>query len=278
MSPAADLEAVLRVMHRHRSIRRYRPDPVPDALLDPLLAAGVRASSSGNMQAYSIVVTRDPDLRARLFEPHMQQSMVLEAPVLVTFCADFRRMRRWLALREAPDNFDNLMSFLIAAIDATLVSQSVALAAEAAGLGVCYMGSTLAACDRIGAVLELPPGVAPVVGFSLGWPAEDPTPRDRLPLGALLHRETYQDPDDRSLAAAYGDREIQGWRRYQADPALRARAAAAGCRNLAQVYTRAKYTRESHQRYSATVAGYLRDQDFLRGDVYPCPPAPRPQG
>ena len=155
--------SVIKTMHNHRSIRAYKPDPVPEALLQEILAAGVRASSSGNMQTYSIIVTRDRNLKGQLYKPHMEQSMVLDAPVLLTFCADFNRMRQWLRINEAPDNFDNFMSFMIAAIDATLVSQNVALAAEDRGLGICYMGSTLANCDQIGQILQLPPGVIPVV-------------------------------------------------------------------------------------------------------------------
>ncbi|WP_374688940.1 nitroreductase family protein [Promineifilum sp.] len=250
-------------IHHHRSIRRYRPDLVPDDLLTEILAAGVRASSSGNMQSYSIIVTRDRALREQLYVPHMEQDMVLDAPVLLTFCADFRRMRHWLRLSDAPDNFDNFMSFLIAAIDATLVSQTVALAAEARGLGICYMGSTLANCDQIGRLLRLPPGVMPVVGFSLGWPAEDPAPRDRLPLDGLVHHETYHDYSDERIHEIYRDRERQGWARYMSYPELRARIEGAGVANLAQVYTVIKYTRESHREYSATVLGYLREQGFL---------------
>lgn len=262
-------DAIHAALHRHRSIRAYRPDPVPEDLLEEVLRAGVRASSSGNMQAYSVVVTRDPALRARLFEPHMNQAMVVEAPVLLTFCADFRRMRRWLALRDAPDNFDNFMSFMIAAIDAVLVSQNVAIAAEAAGLGLCYMGSTLANCDRIGEVLDLPPGVVPVVGFSLGYPAEDPPPRDRLPLDTLVHHETYRDPTDAEIEAAYATRERTGWERYTADPERAAAVAAAGAENLAQIYTKAKYTRDSHIEFSETVLGYLARQGFLAGTEFP---------
>jgi nitroreductase len=187
---------VITVMHLHRSIRKYKSDSVPETLLSEILAAGIRASSSGNMQTYSIIVTRDRDIREQLYAPHMEQSMVLDAPILLTFCADFNRMRKWLKLNEAPDNFDNFMSFMIAAIDATLVSQNVALAAEAKGLGICYMGSTLANCDQIGNILALPKGVFPVVGFSLGYPDEDPVPRDRLPLDGLVHNEVYQQYTD----------------------------------------------------------------------------------
>ena len=253
----------LELIRHHRSIRRYRPDPIPDDLLTEVLDAGVRASSSGNMQTYSIIVTRDRALREQLYEPHMEQEMVLDAPALLTFCADFRRMRHWLRLSAAPDNFDNFMSFMIAAIDATLVSQNVALAAEARGLGLCYMGSTLAHCDQIGRILQLPPGVFPIVGYSLGWPDEDPAPRDRLPLSGLVHNETYHDYSDDDIRAIYHQRETRGWQRYMSYPELRLMIEASGVQNLAQVYTVVKYTRESHEEFSATVLGYLREQGFL---------------
>lgn len=251
------------LINTRRSIRKYKPDPVPDDLLEQALAAGLRASSSGNMQTYSIIVTRDRALREQLYEPHMEQSMVLDAPVLLTFCADFRRMRHWLRLNDAPDNFDNFMSFMIAAIDATLASQNVALAAEALGLGICFMGSTLANCDRIGRLLCLPPGVFPVVGYSLGWPAENPAPRDRLPPAGLVHQETYHDYSDDDIAAIYAERDHKGWERYMTFPHLRARIEGSGVQNLAQIYTVLKYTRESHLVYSRTVLDYLREQGFL---------------
>lgn len=258
---------LLEVIHRHRSIRRYKPDDVPDDLLDEVLGAGLRASSSGNMQTWSVVVTRGRELRERLYVAHMEQEMVLDAPLLLTFCADFRRMRHWLRLNDAPDNFDNFMSFMIAAIDATLASQNVALAAEARGLGVCYMGSTLANCDQIGRILELPSGVFPVVGFSLGWPDEDPAPRDRLPLAGLVHHETYHDYSDAQIEDIYRERNRKGWDRYMSYPELRARIEGSGVRNLAQVYTVLKYTRESHAEFSQTVLRYLREQGFMESNA-----------
>ncbi|MCB9419440.1 MAG: nitroreductase family protein [Ardenticatenaceae bacterium] len=255
--------SVIKVIHDHRSIRTYKPDPVPEALLQEILAAGIRASSSGNMQTYSIIVTRDRALRERLYEPHMEQDMVLDAPVLLTFCADFHRMRQWLRLSNAPDNFDNFMSFMIAAIDAILVSQNVALAAESRGLGICYMGSTLANCDQIGEILQLPPNVVPVVGFSLGYPDEDPAPRDRLPLSGLVHDETYHDYSDDEIRQIYHDREVAGWARYMSFPHLRQLIEESGVENLAQVYTAVKYTRQSHQEFSRTVLNYLKSQGFM---------------
>ncbi len=256
-------------LEAHRSIRAYKPDPVPEDLLEEILTAGIRASSSGNMQTYSILVTRDRALRKELSAPHFHQNMVLDAPVLVTFCADFHRMRRWLEISEAPDNFDNFMSFMIAAIDAVLVSQNVALAAEARGLGICFMGSTLASCDEIGRILELPENVVPVTGFSLGWPDEAPELRDRLPLEGIVHYETYQDYDDERISEIYEERETRGWDRYMAFPELKKKVEEAGVDNLAQLYTTVKYTRDSHQRFSRRVLDYLREQSFMENGGAP---------
>jgi nitroreductase len=256
--------SIIQAMHDHKSIRSYRSDPIPQALLTEILEAGIHASSSGNMQSYSIIVTRDRALREQLHQPLMQQRMVLEAPVLLTFCADFHRMRRWLELSDAPDNFDNFMSFMIAAIDAVLVSQNVALAAEARGLGICYMGSILANCDQVGAILQCPENVVPVVGFSLGYPDEEPSTRDRLPLDGLIHDDIYRDYSDDRIREIYKDRESAGWKRYMSYPRLRKLIEDAGVINLAQIYTTVKYSRASHLLYSENVLGYLKKQGFDR--------------
>ena len=189
--------------------------------------------------------------------------MVLEADALLTFCSDLFRMRRWLALSNAADAFDGPFSFAVGAIDAILASQNAALAAEAEGLGICYLGSTLANADAIAAILDLPEGVVPVVGFVLGHPAEDPAYRDRLPLDALVHHDTYQRPDDGTVTATYRHRETAGWERYMSNPDLRRRVEESGVRNLAQIYSQLKYTRADHETFAANVLRALRKQGFL---------------
>lgn len=255
--------SVIETIHQHRSIRKYKSGPIPGDLLTRILEAGIRASSSGNMQTYSIIVTRDRDLREQLYNAHFEQNMVLEAPILLTFCADFHRMRQWLRISNAPDNFDNFMSFMIAAIDAILVSQNVALAAESEGLGICYLGSTFSNCDQVGRILELPKNVVPVVGFTIGYPNEDPAPRDRLPLDGLVHHETYQDYSDDRIVEVYREREVKGWERYMSYPRLRKLIIDSGVENLAQVYTEVKYSRRSHQEFSKNIINYLKKQDFM---------------
>jgi len=254
---------VIQQIHKHRSIRKYKQDRIPDALLTEILEAGMRSPSSGNMQAYSIIITRDEKLRSKLLIPHLQQSMVVDAPVLLTFCADFHRMRRWLKLSDAPDNFDNFFSFMVAAMDAILVSQTVALAAESRGLGLCYLGSTFANADRIGDILELPENVVPVVGYSLGFPDEDPDLRDRLPSEGILHQETYHDYTNQEIQSIYKERETTGWQRYMKSAWLKSQVEASSVENLAQLYTQIKYTRPSHQEISSRLLAYLSDQDFM---------------
>ena len=262
-----EINATLKTIHSHRSIRSYKPDPIPQAVLDRVLGAALRASSSGNMQSFSIIVTSDPAVREELFSAHFEQAMVREAPLLLTFCSDFNRMRKWLALRDAPPNFDNFMSFMIGAFDATLASQNAAIAAESEGLGICYMGTTLASCSEIAKILRCPPQVVPVVGFSLGYSAEDPKPRDRLPLQGMVHQDRYQDYSDQQIEAIYKDRDEAGWKRYMSSPDLRARVEASNVANLAQLYTRLKYTRESHLEFSETVLTCLKEQGFMNHEA-----------
>lgn len=250
-------------VNSHRSIRKYKPDSIPEETLNRILSAGSRASSSGNMQPYSIIVTTNKAIKKELLPHHFDQSMVTEAPVLLTFCSDFHRMRLWLKNNNAPENFDNFMSFLIGMIDATLASQNVALAAEAEGLGICYMGTTLASNKQIAETLSLPKHVVPVVGFSMGFPDEQPKLRDRLPMKGIVHREIYQDYSAEQIQEIYANKESDGMKRYMSRAELRKTIDQLGITNLAQVYTKLKYTRESHVKYSMNVLACLKEQGFM---------------
>ena len=257
------MNATLEQIHQHRSVRKFRTEPIPADVLERALNAGLRASSSGNMQSFSVIVTTDPALKQELLPHHFGQEMTVEAPALLTFCADFHRMRLWLEQNEAPLNFDNFMSFMIGAIDATLASQNVALALEAEGLGICYMGTTLASTREIAKVLRCPDHVVPVVGFVAGYAAETGPVRDRLPLSGIVHQDTYQDYDAARVKDVYRERETAGWKRYMDIPELRAHVEKVGAKNLAQIYTIAKYTRESHVDYSRAVLACLVEKGFF---------------
>ncbi|MEZ5063992.1 MAG: nitroreductase family protein [bacterium] len=260
MNPA-DVDALLA---SHRSIRKYRSDPIPADVLDAVLHAATRASTSGNMQTYSIIVTRDEARRRELWKLHWEQDMILEAPVLLTFVADWNRMNRWCELSGTEPGFGNFLSFLVAFSDAFIAAQNAVLAAEAHGLGICYMGTTLGRPRELTEFFRLPPDTFPATTIVVGWPDEDPAPRARLPIGGIVHDEFYIRPDDAGIRAIYADRETEGWRRYQSFPDLAARMRESGVRNLAEVYTTLKYTKEDNEEQSARLLQQLRTAGFLR--------------
>lgn len=262
LHPEPDLSALLR---HHRSIRQYRPDPIDTALVEEVLGDAIAGgSSSGNLNSVSVVLTRDAAMKEQLYDLHFRQPMVRQAPLVVTFCADWHRTRRWLALRGARDNFNNLIGWHVAAFDAMIVAQNACLGFEARGLGICYMGTTLHAMTAIAQLLDLPETCLPVTTIVVGWPAEDPPKRDRLPLSAFLHEERYRRRSDEELLAEYREREVAGWNRYMSFPELKERIEAAGITSLAQFYTsKEKYDPETFAEDSAKLHRLLADKGFL---------------
>lgn len=253
------------LLNHHRSIRSYKPDPIDPALVQEVCGEAIAgASSSGNLNSVSIVLTRDPERKRKLYELHFEQEMVLEAPLVVTFCADWFRTREWLRRRGARDNFNNLIGYHVAAFDAMIVAQNVCLGFEARGLGICYMGTTLHSMGEIAAFLDLPDTCLPVTTIVVGYPNEDPAKRDRLPLAAFLHDETYRRPTDAELEATYTQREVRGWARYMAYPELKAKIEALGITSLAQFYTStAKYDPDVFREDSAKLRALLESKHFL---------------
>src|SRR5664280_3467988 len=190
-----------------RTIRKYTSEPIDDKLLNELLTMGCRASTTGNMQVYSIIINRDLKKKKELAPLHFNQKMITEAPVVLTFCADFNRFNKWCKLRSAEPGYDNFLSFFTAAIDALLVAQTFCIAAEAKGLGICYLGTTTYTADKIIEVLKIPKGVVPVTTVTIGWPAEKPEQVDRLPLEAVMHKETYCDYSKEDIEKYYLPKE-----------------------------------------------------------------------
>jgi len=182
----------------------------------------------------------------------------------VTFCADWFRTREWLRHRGARDNFNNLLGYHVAAFDAMIVAQNVCLGFQAHGIGICYMGTTLHSMAEIADFLDLPDTCVPVTTIVAGWPDEDPAKRDRLPLSAFLHDETYQRPNEAQLEDIYEQREVRGWARYMAFPELKARVEEMGITSLAQFYTsKAKYDPDVFRRDSAKLRALLEAKHFL---------------
>lgn len=245
----------------HRSIRSFLPQDIDDTLLNDLLLAGLRSSSSGNMQTWSVIVTRDEAHKRRLYEAHLEQSMVLEAPVVLTFCADVFRMREWIRVNHSKQSFDDLLGFLTGAVDAVIAAQTVSLAAESVGLGICYMGTTWWAADQLIDILRLPKQVFPVTSLVIGYPAENPPLRDRLPLELIVHQERYKQLSDEEIRRSHAEREEKAWARYNAMAAVRQKLAEAGITRVTDYYTSEfKYSKELHRRVSEMLIETLQAQ------------------
>ena len=238
-----------------RTIRKYEEREVDSTLLERILTSGTRASTTGNMQVYSIIVTRDQEMKRRLAPAHFNQPMVTEAPVVLTFCADFNRFNRWCRQREAEPGYDNFLSFMTAAIDALLAAQTVCNAAEEEGLGICYLGTVTYNADKIIEVLKLPRGVVPVASVTMGWPAMVPDQPDRLPLEAVVHHETYRDYTADMIDDLYRAKEAREDNlKFIAENKKQ---------TLAQVFTDVRYKKSDNEFFSAKYLEVIRKQGFI---------------
>ena len=240
----------------HRSIRKYKSDAIGEKVLTKILEAGTRASTTGNMQVYSMVVTKDAALREKLWEAHFKQDMVKQAPVIVTFCADFNRFNKWCLQRKAIPGYDNFLSFTTAAIDAILVAQNVAIAAEDHKLGICYLGTTTYMADKIIDVLSLPKAVVPITTLVIGYPDESPDLTDRLPLDAVVHNETYEDYTSEKIDSLYAEKEAL----LETINLLKENHK----ETLAQVFTDSRYTKKDNEFFSEKFMDVIKKQGFIR--------------
>ena len=205
---------LMRQMRAHRSIRRYKPDPLPTGMLEAIMSSAQMASTSSYMQQYSVIAVEDPERKERLALLCGDQEHIRQCPTFLAFCADLQRLKRVCQREGTRIRTEYVEAFLTAAVDAALLSQNVALAAESLGLGIVYIGGIRNHPAEIVAELELPELVFAVTGMCLGYPDVDPAIKPRLPLPAVLHREGYQGQEMDSHLEAF-DSEIRGLEMYR---------------------------------------------------------------
>ncbi len=251
------MDDIQNILLGRKTIRKYSAKPVDNKLLDDLLTMGCRASTTGNMQLYSIIISKKEGARRELAPCHFNQKMITEAPVVLTFCADFNRFDKWCKLRQADPGFDNFISFFSASIDALLVAQTVCIAAESKGMGICYLGTTTYMAHKIIEVLKLPRGVVPVTTVTLGWPGENPGQTDRLPLEAVIHHEHYNEYSDESINEYYSEKEGRSdSKQFMVEN---------NKESLAHVFTDVRYKKADNIYYSKILLQVLKDQGFMEG-------------
>ena len=242
-------------LNKRTSIRKYAPREISDELLYRLLREAERTQTMGNLQLYSVVITRSEKQKEALAPAHFNQPMVKGAPVVLTFCADFHRTSRWAEERNAKPGYDNFLSFINAATDALLYCQTFCNLADEEGLGYCYLGTTVYMPKQIIEVLELPKLVMPVATITLGWPDEQPALSDRLPLESIIHEEHYEDYSRERIDQFYAEKEQL--------PENQKFVSINDKETLAQIFTDIRYTRKDNEAMSVTLIDALKQQGFL---------------
>ena len=209
LAPDLDLPAgadVLQHILEHRSVRNYRPDPLPEGALETIIAAAQSASTSSNLQVWSVVAVRDQARRDRLAELAGKQAHVRAAPLFLVWLADHARLRQIGAEQVKPvDGLDYLEMLLVGVIDAALAAQNAVLALESMGLASVYIGGIRNQPELVAAELGLPKGAFAVFGLCVGYEDQDHPAqvKPRLPQQAVLHHEQYSLAPQPQAVAGY---------------------------------------------------------------------------
>ena len=220
-----------------RSIRKYSEKEVSEELLNRLMNEAARTQTMGNLQLYSVVITRSNEMKAN------------------TICADFNRTSTWARCRNANPGYDNFLSFINAATDALLYTQTLCNLFDEEGLGYCYLGTTVYQPQQIIDVLRLPQLVMPVATITVGWPAEEPPLSDRLPLESFIHQETYNDYLAMDIDRYYAAKEALPENQHFVEINHK--------ETLAQIFTDIRYTRKDNEAMSRGLVDALIRQGFL---------------
>ena len=242
-------------LNTRRSIRKYADRPVSEELLNRLMTEAARTQTMGNLQLYSVIVTRDDKMKRQLAPAHFNQPMVTEAPVVLTICADFNRTSTWARCRNAEPGYDNFLSFINAATDALLYTQTLCNLMDEEGLGYCYLGTTVYQPQQIIDILHLPKLTMPIATLTVGWPDEEPPLSDRLPLESFIHEERYNDYLAIDIDRFYSEKEQLEENRHFVRINHK--------ETLAQIFTDIRYTRKDNEAMSTTLLDTLRRQGFL---------------
>lgn len=245
----------MKSIQNRTSIRKYSSREVSDELLNRLLEEAERTPTMGNLQLYSVVITRSEEGKKALAPAHFNQPMVTGAPVVLTICADYRRTTLWAENRKAHPGYDNILSFMNAATDALLFTQTFCNLAEEEGLGTCFLGTTVYMPQMIIDTLKLPKLVMPVATITLGWPDEQPALSERLPLRSIIHQEAYEDYTPEKIDDFYAEKEnLEVNKEFVRINHVE---------TLAQVFTDIRYTKKDCEAMSKGFLDALKNQGFL---------------
>ena len=199
------MNPVMQLLRSHRSIRKFTERAVDDGIIQEIIRCGQAAATSSNVQATTVIHVRDAATRRELARLAGDQQYVVTAGAFLVFCADLDRERRACELQGGGFVAGMTEHFIIATIDVALFAQNCAIAAESLALGICYIGGIRNDPEQVSVLLDLPDQVYPVFGFCIGYPAQDPEVKPRLPLSVVLKEGGYQRTNDTAGILAYDE-------------------------------------------------------------------------
>lgn len=244
----------LSFFNNRRTVRRYSSREVTDEALEAMIEAASHAPTTGNMQLYSVIVTRSEEGKSRLAPMHFNQPQTTGCSVLLTFCADFNRFVKWCEASDAEPGYDNFQSFVTAVIDTAIFAQQFCTIAEMNGLGCCYLGTTTYTAIEIAEALALPERVVPLITLSVGYPEGESPLSDRIPVGAIIHHERYADYTAERVKEIYAEKEARDdSRQFVAENDKK---------SLAQVFTDVRYTKKNNDIFSRLYLDFIVKQRF----------------
>lgn len=216
--PAPQIDARLEPYLRHRSVRDFENKAICEADMSGLLAAAQSAATSSNLQTFSVISVTDQVKREELARIAGDQKQILTAGKFLVFVADNYRLKQQAVRHGEPaEGLDYAEFFVMAVVDAALAAERLVAAAEAIGLGICYIGALRNDVEAVANLLELPERTFPVFGLCLGYPAEDSQAaiKPRLPQRAIFFEDAYnKEPDvedyDSRMVQFYTEQKMKG--------------------------------------------------------------------
>lgn len=199
------MNETINLIQNHRSIRKFASTPIEQDKLEAVIRAGQMASTSSNMQAYSVIGVTDAELKRELAVLCGNQAYVEQCPIFLVWCADLHRLNTVASMHQTEAQTDTTENFIIATVDTALAAQTAAIAAESLGLGIVYIGGIRNRIADVADLLKLPKLVYPVFGMCVGYPAQSPLKRPRLPLAAVFHQDSYQAENEQPMIQQYDE-------------------------------------------------------------------------
>lgn len=194
-SLAAASEPLMKLARRG-VVRRFKPEPLPQSLLETLCALALSSPTKSDLQQRDILIVEDPAIRARINELLADQDWIPGTPHLLVFLGNNRRQRQVHEWRGRPFANDHLDAFFNAAVDSAISLGAFVSAAEQVGVGCCPISVIRNHAEEVSKLLGLPDHVFPVAGLGCGWPSVPAHVSARLPLSATIHRDRYTECTD----------------------------------------------------------------------------------